>query len=265
MRTKVFYAHSANGVNKWHPLFEHLTCVSRIAATFSATTTWADEARLAGLLHDLGKYGDRFQDRLNVEDQGLDHWTQGASVALVKFRAVAAALAIQGHHIGLQRGNKDSLLRLLPTNLTSAVLPGLDLSDTDIERLQSRATADGLEFSKPPSLALDSWSHAVAAMLDVRLLFSCLVDADFLDTESHFNGDATGKQPRADGPKLDAGAALAALDEHMATLRLGTGAQVAVQQARETLWGAVTRASQENHRLFTLTAPTGSGKTLAML
>ncbi|MEO8008202.1 MAG: CRISPR-associated helicase Cas3', partial [Betaproteobacteria bacterium] len=178
---------------------------------------------------------------------------------------VAAALAIQGHHIGLQRGNKDSLLRLLPTNLSAAVLPGLDLSDTDIERLRSRATADGLEFSKPTIFALNSWSQAVAAMLDVRLLFSCLVDADFLDTEAHFNGDAKGKQPRAAGPKLDAGAALAALDEHMATLRASTGAQMAVRQARETLWSAVTRASQDNHRLFTLTAPTGSGKTLAML
>ena len=262
---KMFYAHSANSIDKWHPLSEHLASVSHLAATFSGATSWADEARLAGLLHDLGKYGDRFQARLHGEDQGLDHWTQGASVALVKFRAVAAALAIQGHHIGLQRGNKDSLLRLLPTNLSAAVLPGLDLSDTDIERLQSRATADGLEFSKPTIFALNSWSHAVAAMLDVRLLFSCLVDADFLDTEAHFNGDAKGKQPRAVGPKLDAGAALAALDEHMATLRASTGAQVAVRQARETLWSAVTRASQENHRLFTLTAPTGSGKTLAML
>jgi hypothetical protein len=37
--------------------------------------------------------------------------------------------------------------------------------------------------------------QAVAAMLDVRLLFSCLVDTDFLDTEAHFNGDAKGKRP----------------------------------------------------------------------
>jgi CRISPR-associated helicase Cas3/CRISPR-associated endonuclease Cas3-HD len=261
----MFFAHSANNIGDWHPLSKHLVSVSCLAGTFATTTSWADEVRLAGLLHDLGKYGERFQARLHGKDQGLDHWTQGASVALDKFRAVAAALAIQGHHIGLQRGNKDSLLRLLPTNLSAAVLPGLDLSDTDIERLQSRAIADGLEFSKPQSFALNSWSQAVAAMLDVRLLFSCLVDADFLDTEAHFNGDAKGKQPRAAGPKLDAGAALAALDEHMATLRASTGAKGAVRQARETLWGAVTRASQENHRLFTLTAPTGSGKTLAML
>ena len=92
---KMFYAHSANSIDKWHPLSEHLASVSHLAATFSGATSWEDEARLAGSLHDLGKYGDRFQARLHGEDQGLDHWTQGASVALVKFRAVAAALALQ--------------------------------------------------------------------------------------------------------------------------------------------------------------------------
>lgn len=261
---KVFYAHSANGSNKWHPLSEHLTCVSRLASKFSAATGWADEARLAGVLHDLGKYGDRFQARLNGADQGLDHWTQGASVALNKFKSVAAALAIQGHHVGLQRGIKDSLLRLIPTNISQAVLPNLDLSDTDIERLQTRANIDGLEFSKPTSFAITSWSKAVAAMLDVRLLFSCLVDADFLDTEAHFNGNEEGKLARLPGPTLDTSAALAALDKHMTALRASANAHGNVNQARETLWSSVTKASQENRRLFTLTAPTGSGKTLAM-
>ncbi|MEO8341951.1 MAG: DEAD/DEAH box helicase family protein [Nitrospirota bacterium] len=102
-------------------------------------------------------------------------------------------------------------------------------------------------------------------MLDVRLLFSCLVDADFLDTESHFDGDVQGKRPRPEGPKLDASGALAALDAHMAALRGATGAQLAVRQARETLWSAVIRAGRAEPGTFTLTAPTGSGKTLAML
>ncbi len=108
-------------------------------------------------------------------------------------------------------------------------------------------------------------AQAVANMLDVRLLFSCLVDADFLDTEAHFEGDAQGKCPRPEGPKLDANAALAALDAHMAKLRSATGAQTEVRQAREALWSAAEHAGQMQPGLFTLTAPTGSGKTLAML
>lgn len=259
-----YFAHSANRHGDWHRLADHLASVSKIAKEFLQGRNGAEEVALAGLLHDLGKYGDRFQARLHGKDKGLDHWSQGASLAL-RHRAVAAALAIEGHHIGLQRGSKDSLRRLLPDNLPSTVLPGLALSEPNVERLQSLAAKDGINFTTPASFALNSWAQAVSAMLDVRLLFSCLVDADFLDTESHFEGNAQGKRPRPEGPKLDASAALAALDAHMAALRGATGAQVAVRQARETLWSAVIRVGQAEPGTFTLTAPTGSGKTLAML
>lgn len=262
--TTPYFAHSANRVDKWHLLVEHLVGVSRRTREFGGAQPWADEAGLAGLLHDLGKYGDRFQARLHGKDSGLDHWSQGASIALTEFRAIAAALAIEGHHIGLQRGDKNGLRRLLPDRL-AALLPGRSLSDPDLSRLQSRAVADGVVFGKPTTLAIKSFERAVATMLDVRLLFSCLVDADFIDTEAHFEGDAQGKRPRHEGPKLDAIAALAALDAHMEGLRAATGAQAEVRQARETLWSAATRAGQMEVGPFTLTAPTGSGKTLAML
>jgi CRISPR-associated helicase Cas3/CRISPR-associated endonuclease Cas3-HD len=261
----MYLAHSENSAGAAHPLRIHLASVSALARRFMEGHPAADEAALAGLLHDLGKYADRFQLRLQGKDAGLDHWSQGASLALTEFRAVASALAIEGHHIGLQRGSRDSLRRLLPDNLTSAVLPGLALSDPDITRLQSRAIADGLQFRKPAAPAITSWAQAVAAMLDVRMLFSCLVDADFLDTEAHFNGNAQGKQPRPKGPGLDAKKALAALDAHMNGLRAQSQAQTSVREAREELWQSVIRAAQSPPGLFTLTAPTGSGKTLAML
>jgi CRISPR-associated helicase Cas3/CRISPR-associated endonuclease Cas3-HD len=246
-------------------LAEHLAGVSRLAQQFMCGAKGSEEAGLAGLLHDLGKYGDRFQLRLQGKDSGLDHWSQGASLALTQFQAVAAALAIEGHHIGLQRGNKDSLRRLLPDNLASTVLPGLVLSDPDIARLHSRATADGLKFRKPTAHTTTSWAQAISAMLDVRMLFSCLVDADFLDTEAHFDGDVQGKQHRPSGPRLDAKKALTVFDSHMTGLRASTKAQNNVREARESLWEAVIRAGQFPSGLFTLTAPTGSGKTLAML
>jgi CRISPR-associated helicase Cas3/CRISPR-associated endonuclease Cas3-HD len=264
----LIYAHSANANEDWHPLAEHLQCVSRLTTDFAANTTWENEAALAGLLHDLGKYADRFQARLKGQDSGLDHWSQGAWVALAEHRAIAAALAIQGHHVGLQHANMDALRRMNPQSLTQNHPFGLALSDTDHMRLKQRAEADGLLFQIPAQTALplkNGMAQAVANMLDVRLLFSCLVDADFLDTEAHFEGDAQGKRPRPDGPKLDANAALAALDAHMAKLRSATGAQTEVRQAREALWSAAEHSGQMQPGLFTLTAPTGSGKTLAML
>ncbi|NMM29307.1 MAG: CRISPR-associated helicase Cas3' [Glaciimonas sp.] len=264
----VYFAHSGNNHGQRHLLVEHLNSVGNIAHSFAGLANWASEVKLAGLLHDLGKYGDRFQARLQGKDQGLDHWSQGAWVALAEHSAIAAALAIQGHHVGLQRANTDALRRMNPQSLTKNHPFGLALSDADPMRLKQRAEADGLLFHTPAQTALhlqNGMAQAVANMLDVRLLFSCLVDADFLDTESHFEGDAQGKCPRPEGPKLDASAALAALDAHMTKLRGATGAQAQVRQARETLWRAAEHAGQRQHGLFTLTAPTGSGKTLAML
>lgn len=264
----MIYAHSANANGDWHPLQEHLASVAKLAGQFSNNLAWQDEARLAGLLHDLGKYADRFQARLHGLDSGLDHWSQGAWMALTEHHAIAAALAIQGHHVGLQRANKDALGRMNLQGLTQNHPFRLALSDVDHMQLKQRAEADGLFFQTPEQTALspkNGMAYAVANMLDVRLLFSCLVDADFLDTEAHFEGDAKGKRPRPEGPKLDASAALAALDAYMAKLRGTTGAQAVVRQARQDLWSAVECAGEMQPGLFTLTAPTGSGKTLAML
>lgn len=265
MTSAMYLAHSENPAGAVHPLSVHLASVSVLARQFMAGHHAAGETALAGLLHDLGKYGDRFQARLQGKDGGLDHWSQGASLALTRFHAVAAALAIEGHHIGLQRGSKDSMRRLLPENLATSVLPGLALSDPDVMRLYDRAVADGLDFHKPAALTITSWTQVIAAMLDVRMLFSCLVDADFLDTEAHFEGDAQGKRYRPEGPRLDAQKALTALDAHITEVRTSTQARGDVRQVRESLWNAAIRAGQSPPGLFTLTAPTGSGKTLAML
>lgn len=262
---RIIYAHSENKVGDWHPLVQHLESVAQLAEQFAQGVSWQGEAHLAGLLHDLGKYADRFQDRLQGKDSGLDHWSQGAWTALVDYKAIAAALAIQGHHLGLQPAS-NALRRMNLQALTQNHPFRLALSDADCARLKQQAEADGIRFDAPTQTALPSgMAKAVANMLDVRLLFSCLVDADFLDTEAHFEGDAQGKRPRALGVKLDAPAALLALDQHMIRLRTNASAPQAVQQARDALWDAVIDAGQLETGLFTLTAPTGSGKTLAML
>lgn len=261
-----FYAHSANGHGAWHLLATHLQSVAALARSFGANAAWASEAALAGLLHDLGKYAERFQARLQGKESGLDHWSQGASVALTKYKAVAAALAIQGHHIGLQRGGNGALRELLPPHLATAIAAGLVLSDPDIERLLLRAHQDALTPQQPAHCAVTSTARAVAAMVDIRLLFSCLVDADFLDTEAHFNANAQSKQLREPGPMLDCDAALEALNAYMAKqVRQSNLASSSVLSAREALWGAVGQAALAETGAFTLTAPTGSGKTLAML
>jgi len=209
-----FLAHSANACGRWHDLRSHLKAVGEIAGSAAGRARWAAEAALAGRLHDLGKYGDLFQARLRGEQSGLDHWSAGAVAALDhSIASLAAALAVEGHHIGLQPAHRDAVRRrLTPAHLAANHWLRLRLSDTDFGRLRQRAQADGISFTAPSGRVFDqhgSAAHAIAAMLDIRLLFSCLVDADFLDTEAHFEADESGKRYREPGPPLAVADALA--------------------------------------------------------
>src|SRR3990170_1697959 len=112
-----YYAHSKNKIAKrQHLLKDHLSSVGKLVHEFLPNSALVDEATLAGLLHDAGKYGDLFQARLKGEEHGIDHWSLGAWLAL-GHRAIAATLAIQGHHIGLQHLNRNHLRALNPTQL----------------------------------------------------------------------------------------------------------------------------------------------------
>ena len=266
----LFFAHSENEVNEKHLLKDHLKSVSSLICEFSKDLDLplADEASFCGQLHDLGKYADLFQARLRGEVSGLDHWSSGAWVALGN-QSVAAALAIQGHHIGLQKGSLDALRAMNLATLVTQHPLGLKLSDDDVNRLKFRLTSDNLTFSKPKKLIIEpdkGFQNPVAKMLDVRMLFSCLTDADFLDTEAHFDGDDQGKKYRKPGPPLNAKEALGVLDQFMGINIYGKiEADKTVLKSRNLLWQMLNSASSTEPGLFTLTAPTGSGKTLAML
>jgi CRISPR-associated helicase Cas3/CRISPR-associated endonuclease Cas3-HD len=266
----LYFAHSENEVNEKHLLKDHLKSVSMLIREFckDIDLPLADEASFCGQLHDLGKYADLFQARLRGEVSGLDHWSSGAWVALGN-QSVASALAIQGHHIGLQKGNLDALRAMNLATLVTQHPLGLKLSDDDVNRLKSRLTSDNLTFSKPKKLIIEpdkGFQNPVAKMLDVRMLFSCLTDADFLDTEAHFDGDDQGKKYRKPGTPLNAKEALGVLDQFMGANIYGKiEADKTVLESRNLLWQMVNSASSAEPGLFTLTAPTGSGKTLAML
>ncbi len=198
----------------------------------------------------------------------MDHWSTGAWVA-IGHHAIAAALAIQGHHVGLQQGAKEALRLLDPKELKERHPFSLKLSDPDINRLKARFSEDHLKHSKPSNPVIDhqrGFQNPIAAMLDVRMLFSCLTDADFLDTEAHFEGDASGKRYRDPGPDLKAKDALNALERFMdAKVRCKGEKDNNVQDARHALWEMANSSAAAATGLFTLTAPTGSGKTLVML
>ncbi|MBI4676542.1 MAG: CRISPR-associated endonuclease Cas3'' [Elusimicrobia bacterium] len=260
--TSTYLAHSANSAGTPHLLKDHLSATSRLASEFLGGLQGSAEAGIAGLLHDVGKYADAFQARLRGEEEGLDHWTPGAWAALTRYKSIPAALAIQGHHIGLQSSEKCSLSAMEPARLVKRHPLGLRLSDADIEKLVGRLRADDINLTDVPASPVTLTK--ASSMLDVRMIFSALVDADFLDTEAHFSGGAA--EPfRPKGPDLQAEAALAVLEAHVAGLRATAKCDQQVRQARDLLWEEAGKAGGQATGAWTMTAPTGSGKTLAML
>lgn len=261
-----FFAHSKNSADQQHLLADHLKSVGKIVDCFTRELSWNEEAVLSGQLHDLGKYGDLFQLRLQGKAHGIDHWSAGAWLSIVEHRSIAAALAIEGHHIGLQHLNINHLKALDPKKLSLNHPLQLRLSENDPSVLKSRIEADGILLkTRDNTKHKQTLDSGIGPMLDIRMLFSALVDADFLDTEAHFNGDEKGKRYRELGPVLEAEKALETLLTHIEKIRQKGTTSTDVAEVRTSLLKDCLSAASSGTGLFTITAPTGSGKTLAML
>ena len=274
-----YYGHSGNRGGRWEPLEEHIRFVMDRAAEFASAFGATDEAKIAALLHDIGKYGDRFQKRLTGDESGVDHWTFGALLARGNFEQYWPRLAetlgcvVAGHHVGLKRPDPPPSFGATAAGAVVAnAADGLSaeaeqLGEENPAALVDRFAADG--FSLPPlaKSADRRWAGpSVARMLDTRMIFSALVDADFLETEAHFRGDAARpRQPRSDGVPLNVAAAVEELERHLADVRKRKGATPAVRSLRDRLGEDCRAAAEWDRGLYTLTAPTGAGKTLAML
>jgi CRISPR-associated endonuclease/helicase Cas3 len=257
-----YFAHSENDLGVRNPLKVHLEGVARRARGFAEVFGVGEAAYVAGLLHDLGKYGDLFQRRLEGKERRLDHWSIGASVCLDRYSNTETAMAIQGHHLGLQWWDRDELRKLLRLDPAEIDLGGRRLTESDRTILLGRILADGITV---PEGALGALSDAnlASGMLDLRMLFSALTDADYLATEEHFDPEAAAM--REPSVELRPGDAADVLDRHLDDLASKSDSSSAVSLMRSDLLDACCAASQMAPGLFTLTAPTGSGKTLSTL
>ena len=254
MVSEPYLAHSANANGQPHLLGTHLQGTAKLAEIFGGKFGAGREAALAGLLHDFGKYAARFQQRLrNPAIHGINHWAAGAVHAMNQLKAPLVAYAVDGHHTGLPDAAQFAQTRQRSGN------PQLWCEHTgcleSIPDLLGRLEKDGLSFPPSPSaLGKDHFANALRA----RMLFSCLVDADFLDTEQHFDPAAGASRSV---PQLQEEAALQCLRTYLDAKPSGGS----VNELRRRLLADCLAAAEKPPGLFTLTAPTGSGKTLSSL
>lgn len=213
-----------------------------------------------GLWHDLGKFPFEWQAYLKQKGQRdlendertqtVDHSTAGGQHAVQTAPLFGHLLAfpIMGHHSGLpnatgEPGSLEQRLQKVVPDFTSA--PRTVLSWPPPQSVASLAKRELNPFS---------------AAFFTRMLFSCLVDADFLATEAFMAPERTAlRAPSSQSllPKM-----LEALQAHLARFGPPT---TPVDEARDTVYRHALAAADHPAGFFSLTVPTGGGKTLSSL
>ena len=179
-----FYAHIAEDGRK-QTVEEHSRNVSSLCAAFADSFAAKEQGALIGMAHDIGKNSVEFQSRLNGGSI-VDHSTAGAFECASLLLKMWAAECVACHHTGLQNiGTKydtpdDTTLMGRLKKKAAGVLPAYQVTTP-------------LRAVKDP----DNYQEQNGAWLTdsfiIRFLYSCLVDADFLDTESFMSNDSVAR------------------------------------------------------------------------
>ncbi|MGP5792108.1 CRISPR-associated helicase Cas3' [Psychrobacter celer] len=256
-----------------HDLFEHCEEVGKLAEQF-AGELGGEFAKLQGRYHDIGKYRIPFQERIRIKSGfGFDeeaHLEQKAGKAshsnagaMLIHRSdsilgVVLAYTIAGHHAGLPDwiNPKGSCLysRLLSDDAKLELEQALEHLPPSFQKLPDSLQLLLPQFIAKNGLRFETWH------IWIRFLFSCLVDADFLDTEYFMSPQQT--TLRGDYPSLDS--LQIKLKQYMSKLH-STSSDNKVNRIRHDIYQQCVEAGQMKNSIFTLTVPTGGGKTLSSM
>ncbi len=255
-----------DGKYRIHDLEEHLQKVAELASEF-AREIGADWAELAGLWHDLGKYRPAFQTYIRHDSgyapdahitgeahRNTSHASVGAVYARTQSGGWGTVLAylIAGHHTGLP--DYEPVPETKGRGLREIVVDDEIL----LKEALAEAIPDCILQHEPPSTA--PLGDANGGHLWIRMLFSCLVDADFLDTECFMSPDKTAK--RMHSVRMEE--LLLCFNRHMATFQ-ANARPTKLNEIRSELLQQARKSAQGPPGIFTMTIPTGGGKTLSSL
>lgn len=226
---------------------EHLYGTAQLARRFAAGFGAEAEAEFTGLLHDVGKCKPEFQARLHG-GAPVDHSTAGAKLAF-SMRNLPAALAVAGHHGGIPDGGHPR------DGKEESTLCGRVKRDCGFD------AEIWNEIALPPSNA-PSWfgRDTLRDAFYTRMIYSCLVDADFQDTQTFMDGAPAPRGGCAEIEEL-----YGRMRERAARYLANRSESVVCRQRNAALRACLERGRAWEQGLYTLTVPTGGGKTFASL
>lgn len=257
-----YYAHSLpeKPIEEWQPLDEHLKNVAKTAGNFATHFGAQYWGSILGENHDLGKGSRPWQAYLRRANNIIDDFSKfyeghpthaftGAQWLHKHSREAGKLLAycIAGHHGGLPNWNEsaDSALKRRLKQLYPEVEIPHPIPD----------------FPERPPFFIDPDRFGFQLQFFTRMLFSCLVDADFMDTEAWLDKKKSGW--RSQYPCIHR------LHDRFWTnfnqLRVKADRTTIVNRQRERVLEDCLQAAKLEPGLFSLTVPTGGGKTLASL
>lgn len=226
---------------------EHLEGVAELASGFAQSFHAEKDARRAGMLHDIGKFSQEFVTHITNPDRAMqvDHSTAGAQAA---GGICPIAFAVAGHHGGLPDGGNPRVDTGEASTLAGR-LKRKNLPDASAwENYVKIPSGDAPKFCQT--------SDKYVLQFYTRMLFSCLVDGDYLDTERFM-------EPDRQRPKPDS---LEALDRKLTSyVQRFYPPQGELNRLRCEILDCCGQGGRLERGLYSLTVPTGGGKTLASL
>ena len=246
------YAAHIRDDGKIQSVKDHLEGTAKLASNFAVCFGGDEHAYLCGLLHDAGKYSEKFQRRIHEGGNMVDHSTAGTQFIKNNLPTIGFLLAycIAGHHGGLPDGGSRADTCDDPT-LNGRIQKKIEVYSTFEQEVDIEPY-----LPKCPIRIRPLSDTGFSVSFYIRMLFSSLVDADFLDTEKFMSGGVD----RIIGESIDI--LNLKLDEYIKKFDSPT-TDINIKRA-EILNFCIQKASQDKG-LYTLTVPTGGGKTISSL
>lgn len=243
-----YYAHVSSDGLRRQTLAEHLAGTAALSREFASAFGAEADGELIGLLHDQGKCTEAFQKRLLLDGPRVDHATAGALACVKYYGRLGDAACIAGHHGGLPDFGNLKADRAGDATLFGRLKKGRD------ERYLERCGESGVMLPELPQNAAKQ--DRLQASFWIRMLYSCLVDADFLDTERFMDGT------RERGGYDDIPTLLARLEQYITPWQ---APQSELNRLRCDILNTCLKSGTKTRGLYTLTVPTGGGKTVSSL